>query len=115
MRSPRRGQIFRLKSDAAGKKRPVLIVSRNELNGGIYVLAAPFYSEQIEKRRQLRQCVLFQSGEYGLDKTCVLKADEVSLFKISELRIAEGAIGELDEPRLRLVATALAYALGLGG
>jgi len=33
MRSPRRGQVFRLKSDPAGKPRPVLIVSIDSLNG----------------------------------------------------------------------------------
>lgn len=51
MRSPRRGEIYRLKSDAVGKPRPVLIVSRNELNSGIYVVAIPYYSEQVESRR----------------------------------------------------------------
>lgn len=113
MRSPRRGQIYRRKSDEVGKPRRVLIVSPTENNGGTYVLAAPFYGEQIEKRSRMKQCVLFQDGECGLEKTCVLKADEVTLFKISELRLCEGPVGEVDDERMRKVNVALAHALGI--
>jgi mRNA-degrading endonuclease toxin of MazEF toxin-antitoxin module len=78
MRSPKRGEIFRLKGDSVGKPRPVLIVSRTEVNGGIYVIV-PFFSEQLAKRKALAQCVFFASGEFGLEKDCVAKTDEVTL------------------------------------
>jgi mRNA-degrading endonuclease toxin of MazEF toxin-antitoxin module len=113
MRSPRRGQIYRRKSDEVGKPRRVLVVSRTELNGGFYVVVAPFYGEQVEKRAKWPQCVHFQNGEFGLDKECVLKADEVTLLKFSDLRISEGPVGEVDESRMKDVSRALAYALGL--
>src|SRR5947209_6416538 len=112
MRSPRRGQIFRRTSDEAGKPRPVLIVSRTELNGGRYLIVAPFYGEQLEKRSRWKQCVLFKNGEFGLEKDCVLKADEVTLLKFCDLRIADGPVGEIDENRMKDVSAAIAYALG---
>jgi len=113
MQSPRRGQIYRLKSDNVGKPRPVLIVSPVELNGGSYLSGVPFTSQQLEKRRTLRQCVWFAAGEFGLTSDCVVKADEVGFYKISDLRISEGPLGQVDETKMRLVSAALCYALGI--
>lgn len=113
MRSLRRGQIYRLKSDNVGKQRPVLIISPAKLNGGIYVSAAPFYSGQLDKRRHLASCVFFTAGEFGLDADCVLKTDEVTQFKISELQISEGAVGEVDPARMAQVDKSLCFSLGI--
>ena len=113
MKSPQRGQIFRLKSDAVGKPRPVLIVSPTHLNGGTYLTAIPFFGEQVQKRRALRTCVFFAKGEFGLEKDCVAKADDVTQFKFSELRISEGPIGTVDDERMEEVSEALCYALGI--
>ena len=68
MRSPRRGEIYRLKTDPASKPRPLLIVSPVHLNGGLYVSGVPFYSQQVEKRRSFRTCVFFATSEFGLEK-----------------------------------------------
>ena len=113
MRSLRRGQIYRLKSDSVGKQRPVLIVSPAKLNGGIYVSAVPFYSQQLEKHRSHRSCVYFAAGEFGLDLDCVVKTDEVSHYKISELRISDGEVGQVDSERMLLVNQALCFSLGI--
>lgn len=113
MRSLRRGQIFRLKSDSVGKPRPVLIVSPAQLNVGIYINAIPFYSQQLDKRRGQAWCVFFQADEFGLEADCVAKADEVAQFKISELQIAEGELGQVDTARMALVDRALCFALGI--
>jgi hypothetical protein len=48
-----------------------------------------------------------------LEKECVLKLDEVSLFKFSELRLADGLVGELSDERMRDVDRALLSALGI--
>jgi mRNA-degrading endonuclease toxin of MazEF toxin-antitoxin module len=113
MRTPRRGCIYRLKSDRVGKTRPVLIVSPTAHNKGAWCLAAPFYSEQIETRRKFPFCVVFAEGEFGLEKECALKLDEVSLFKQSELRLADGMVGEVSDERMQDVDRALLSALGI--
>jgi mRNA-degrading endonuclease toxin of MazEF toxin-antitoxin module len=115
MRSPRRGQVFRLKSDPVGKPRPVLIVSIDSLNGGLYLLTVPFYGDEDGRRRHLKSCAFFSRGEYGLEKDCVAKADEISMLRASEIKLAEGPMAELDEDGMRRVAEALSYCLGLNG
>ncbi len=113
MRSPKRGQIFRLKSDLVGKPRPVVVVSPTHLNGGNSLLAVPFFGGQIERRKLLRTCVFFKAGESGLEKDCVAKADNVSLFRLSELRMVEGPVGEVTLARMDAISAALAYSLGI--
>jgi len=46
-----RGQVLLTKPDEFGKQRPVVVVSRDQLNNGDAVLVVPFYSQQLEKRR----------------------------------------------------------------
>jgi mRNA-degrading endonuclease toxin of MazEF toxin-antitoxin module len=111
MRSPRRGEIFRLKSDDVGKPRPVLVVSRTALNGGYYCVCVPLYGEQIERRSAFPSCVLFQEGEYGLTKTCVAKTDEISKYKVVDLRVSEGPVGTVDSQRMADVERAISYSL----
>jgi len=113
MRTPRRGQIFRLKSDAVGKPRPILVVSRTELNNGSYLLGIAFYGEQLEKRAALPHCILFQAGEFGLTKNCVAMASGITQFKLTELRLAEGPLGELSPEQMAVVDRALAFSLNL--
>lgn len=113
MRAPRRGEIYRLQSDSVGKPRPVLIVSRNELNSGIYLLAIAFYGEQLDKRAKLPQWVMFQQGEFNLTKDCAANASSITQFKMRDLRLAEGPVGEVSHERMAEIDRALAYSLRL--
>lgn len=113
MRPPRRGQVFRLKSDPVGKPRPILVVSIDSLNGGIYLTAVPFYGDEDGRRRHLKSCAFFSQGEYGLEKDCVAKADEISMMRKSELRLSDGPMTELDTDGMRRVTEAIAYCLGI--
>jgi mRNA-degrading endonuclease toxin of MazEF toxin-antitoxin module len=64
MGGPKQGEIYRLKRRGAeGKARPVLVVSRNELNRGHSLLVIPFYSQQLDKRASLPWCRLFHVRE----------------------------------------------------
>lgn len=78
MQTPRRGQIFRLKSDEAGKPRRVLIVSITILNKGLTCTAVPFTSTKLTERRRYPSCVFFCAGESGLTMDCVAKCDDVT-------------------------------------
>jgi hypothetical protein len=60
-----------------------------------------------------RSAYLFEEGEFGLTKQCVLKADEVSLYRLSELDRASGLVGVVTPERMREVDAALAFALNL--
>ncbi len=84
-----RGDVYWTKSNSE-QLRPVLIVSRTEMNRGSGVVVVPFYSQQIEKRRALESCVFFQAGDGGLKKDCVAKCDEIGIRDISRLDTRRG-------------------------
>lgn len=113
MRTPRRGELYLLKSDAVGKARPVLIMSRTELNKGSYCLVVPLYSSQFENRKHLRTCVVFQAGEFGLACDCVAKTDEVTQHKLVDIRLGNGPLGIVPADRMQLVSDAVGYSLGI--
>jgi len=108
---PRRGQLFRLKSDAVGKQRIVVIVSRTELNAGLSVIAIPFYSSQFETRKNEDFCAEFAQDEGGLTKDCVAKTDQINLILKSELELSRGSIGSFDESQMLRLLDALKWTL----
>lgn len=67
------------------KKRPVLIVSREVLNRGSYVVAIPFTSARLAERSSLRNCVLFGAGQFGLTRDCVAQAEAIAMIERSQL------------------------------
>jgi mRNA-degrading endonuclease toxin of MazEF toxin-antitoxin module len=111
MKSPQRGEIWQLKADKVGKPRRILIVSRNELNGGDNVVAVPFFGSQVLRRQSYKSCVFFAEGDFGLEKDCVAKTDDVSLVAIRTIDKAAGILGVVDDERMSLVESALAFTL----
>jgi mRNA-degrading endonuclease toxin of MazEF toxin-antitoxin module len=110
---PNRGEIYALKGgpDSGGKRRPVLIISNDVLNGGHSVLAIPFYSQQLDKRRGQKWCAEFAAGEAGLAKDCVAKTDEITLIDKLDIDLANGYVGKLDDSQLQRVIEALKWSL----
>ncbi len=109
-----RGDLFLLKQTAENpKKRPVVIVSRDELNGGHSVVVVPFYSQQLEKRKRMNWCAFFQAGEGGLNKDCVAKCDEISSLDKTELDIPNGRIGKFKPPQMERLMNAIKWSLRL--
>ena len=113
MKSPQRGQVFLLKADSEGKKRPVLIVSPINLNAGNAVSAVPFYSQNTAERRKKPYCVFFEQGECGLDKDCVAKTDEVSRYRLNEFDSPFKPLGEATTAKMQEISQALCYSLGI--
>lgn len=109
--NPQRGEIYRLKP--SGKNRPIVIISRDVLNAGHSVLAVPFYSQQLTKRKSQQWCAFFQAGEGGLPLDCVAKADEVSLIDKLEIDIAGGAVGRFDAAQMDRLLAAVKWAIQL--
>ncbi|MEX0718842.1 MAG: type II toxin-antitoxin system PemK/MazF family toxin [Planctomycetaceae bacterium] len=112
--NPKRGELYRLKPDALGRRRPIVIVSRNRLNGGHSVLAIPFYSQQLAKRVAQEWCVAFDRGDGGLDKPCVAKCDQLSLIDKLDIDLAAGPIGTFDAQQMRRLIDAVKWALEIG-
>jgi mRNA-degrading endonuclease toxin of MazEF toxin-antitoxin module len=104
------GEIYMAETEAG--KRPAVIVSREELNRGHWVVAVLITSADFAVRSALPHCVPFSAGEFGLTKDCVAQAEAITYVAISELDMDAGAIGVLDEVRLRELIKAIGNMMG---
>ncbi len=111
--NPKRGELYVLKSDPAGKPRVIVIVSNDALNRGNGVLAVPFYSQQLEKRKTQPWCAYFHAGGGNLNFDCVAKADELTLTDKADIRLAAGPIGVFDEGQMARLMVAVRHCLCL--
>jgi mRNA-degrading endonuclease toxin of MazEF toxin-antitoxin module len=94
-----------------GKRRPLLVVSRDDLNRGNAVQVVPFYSQQLDKRRKQKSCVFFAAGEAGLPKDCVAKCDEMGSIDKIHLDFSEGQLGRVEAPKMKQVVDAIRYCI----
>ena len=101
----RAGEIYLAATDAGA--RPVIVVSREELNRGDWIVAVLITSAWFSLRSSLPHCVPFQAGEFGLSKNCVAQAETISYVAIADLDLDQGVLGVLDEARLRALIKAI--------
>ena len=64
------GEIYWV--DLATGRRPGIIVSREALNQGNYVVTVLCTTRRFAVRSRLPNCVPFQAGEFGIPSDCVL-------------------------------------------
>lgn len=105
------GEIYLADFDEAGP-HPVIVVSREELNRGRYALVVVCTSARFVLCRTLPNCVPFRTGQFGLKADCVAQCDNVLSIEKSQIDLASGPIGVLDEMALRDVIKALGYVMG---
>ena len=103
------GELYWANTDA--RPRPVVSVSREELNRGRWVVAVLVTSAKFSLRSTLPHCVPFRAGEFGLDKDCVAQAETISYIATADLDLDRGVIGTLDETRMRAVVKAIGNAI----
>ena len=101
----RPGEIFLANTDAG--VRPVIVVSREELNRGNWVVAVLITSTRYPLRSTMPHCVPFHAGEFGLNKDCVAQAETVSYIAVADLDLDQGVLGVLDEARMRALIKAI--------
>ena len=107
--APKPGEIYR--EDVEGPPRPVIVVSREELNRGRYVVAVPVTSAKLEVRWTLPNCVPFQAGQFGFDRDCVAHAEAIGIVNKSDLVLDDGQPPALDGATLRSLVHAIGYAI----
>lgn len=106
-----RGDVYRLKTDAVGKPRPVVIVSCDEFNQGPDVLAVPFHSQQVAKRKDDSACAEFYRHEGGLTDDCVAMTGYLQSIKKTDLQPQR--IGRFDAAQLARLMEPLRWVLNL--
>jgi len=99
------GEIYLADTEAG--RRPAVIVSREELNRGRWVVAALITSARFAVRSTLPHCVPFRAGEFGLTKDCVAQAETITYLAVSDLDLDAGVLGVLDALRMRELVRAV--------
>lgn len=93
-----------------GRPRPVVVVSRDSLNNGDYVVAVPITASQFESRRRLPHCVPFLRGSYGLPLNCVAQAEGITVVHRSDMEPG-GPIAKLSAEDFRKIVNAIGYVI----
>ena len=88
---------------------PVVVVSREELNRGGWVVAVLFTSKRFGERSRQPHCVPFRAKEFGLSVNCVAQCE--SLFSIRREELGTH-VGTLDGERRRAIVKALGKTMG---
>jgi mRNA-degrading endonuclease toxin of MazEF toxin-antitoxin module len=104
------GQIYM--ADTEGGRRPAIIVSRQELNRGRWVVAVLITSAHFATRSTLPHCIPFRAGEFGLTKDCVAQAETIAYVAVSDLDLDAGPLGVLDDLRMRDLIRAIGNMMG---
>ena len=104
------GEIYTVDLDAGGQ-RPGIVVSREDLNQGKYVVMVLCTSARFATRAQLPNGVPFQAGEFGFTKDCVAQAEAILFIDKTRVDIVQGPQGVWDEQRMRDVIKAIGYVI----
>ncbi|MGA7496007.1 MAG: type II toxin-antitoxin system PemK/MazF family toxin [Isosphaeraceae bacterium] len=103
------GEIYLAHTDAG--VRPAVVVSREELNRGNWVVAVLITSAKFSLRSTLPHCVPFRAGEFGLDMDCTAQAETISYIAVADLDLDQGILGILDEERTRALIKAIGHVI----
>lgn len=107
----RPGEIYWADLSGGAGRRPVIVVSREALNRGNFVLAVPFTTQQLARRRTLSHNVFFGIGEFGLLEDSVAQCEALLTVGRDELDLIYGPLGTLDDLALRSVIKAIGAVL----
>jgi mRNA-degrading endonuclease toxin of MazEF toxin-antitoxin module len=104
------GEIYLAELYEAGV-RPILVVSRESLNRGGYVVAVPLTSAHFDRRSRLPNCVPFRAGQFGLSKDCVAQCEAMLSVEQSQIDRERGALGVLDDAAMRDFIRAVGFVI----
>jgi mRNA-degrading endonuclease toxin of MazEF toxin-antitoxin module len=104
------GEIY-LAETPPGQQHPVVVVSREELNRGKYVVAALITSAQFAVRSKLANCVPLQAGQFGMTKDCVIQGETAGPLRVARMEVASGPVARLDDITFRDVIRAIGHVM----
>ena len=106
--TPKPGEIYVADLPGAGRHRAI-IVSREDLNRGNYVVAVICTSTRLHVRKNLPNCVPFQAGQFGFVSDCVAQCENILSIEKSQLDLASGPLGVLDDVAFRDIVKAIGH------
>src|SRR5213594_2622913 len=108
--TPNPGEVYLSITDD-GSRRPVIVLSREQLNRGDFVVVVPVTSARFEERSHLKNCVPFYKGQFGFTRDCVAQAEQVFAVRKIYLDFAAGPPEVLDAVSLRSLIRAVGYVI----
>jgi mRNA-degrading endonuclease toxin of MazEF toxin-antitoxin module len=105
------GEIYWVDLTGSGGRRPAIVVSREDLNRGHYVVMVLCTTRRFAVRSTLPNCVSFQAGEFGMPNDCVAQCEAIYALERTEIDTVAGTIGTLDVARLRDVIKAIGHVI----
>lgn len=97
--------------DNDGERHPAIVVSRPELNRGDYVIVVPATSTEVSGRRLYPNNVLIERGQFGLSRDCVVQAEGMTVMEKTELDLAGGRIGNLNQEYMSKIIKAIGHVI----
>ena len=94
-----------------GQQHRIVIVSREELNRGKYVVAALITSQKFAIRSTLANCIPLKAGQFGLTQDSVVQGESAGPIRVARLDLAGGALAKLDDMTFRDVIRAIGYVM----
>src|SRR5437764_13034830 len=94
------GAIYMADLDVAGKHR-IIVVSREELNRGNYVLGVVCTSTRFAVRKTLANCVPFHAEQFGFTSDCVAQCENMLSVHKNRLDLAGAPLARQDNFTLR--------------
>jgi mRNA-degrading endonuclease toxin of MazEF toxin-antitoxin module len=104
------GELYIADFEHAGP-HPVIVVSREDLNRGRYLLVVVCTSARFAARSRLPSCVPFRAGRFGFTRDCVAQCDNLLSIEKSQIDFAQGLIGKLHDVVMREVIKAIGYVM----
>ena len=104
------GEVYMADFGPAGP-HPVIVVSREELNRGHYALVVVCTSARFSVRSKLSNCVLFRAGDFGFTIDCVAQCENILSIDHSQIDLAAGPLGTLNDTALQNVIKAIGYVI----
>ena len=104
------GEIYIADFPEAGP-HPVIVVSREDLNRGHYVIVVTCTSARFALRSKLPNCVVFRAGQFGFTIDSVAQCESILAIDKNQMNLESGPLGVLNERALRNVVKAIGYVI----
>jgi mRNA-degrading endonuclease toxin of MazEF toxin-antitoxin module len=94
-----------------GQRHKVVVVSREDLNRGKYVVVALITSQRFATRSQLANCVPLLKGQFGMTEDCVVQGEMSGPTPVAQMELTAGPLAVLDDLTVREVIRAIGHVM----
>jgi len=110
MTIPKPGEVYFADTGTDVRHR-VVVVSREELNRGKYVIALIFTSENYELRSRLKNCLPISKERKGFNEDCVAQAETIGIYFKDQLDMSEPPLTTLTDEEMQGLIRAIGYVI----